>query len=81
MKKPQKKFFQVFDNVYTTGKPSKGFDWQIIRKDGVELFIETSVTLQKDSSGKPTGFKGMIRDITERKRMEQSSTIWLPTMP
>jgi diguanylate cyclase (GGDEF)-like protein/PAS domain S-box-containing protein len=66
-----KEVFQAFDNVYTTGEPSKGFDWQIIRKDGVELFIETSVTLQKDSSGKPTGFKGMIRDITERKRMEQ----------
>jgi diguanylate cyclase (GGDEF)-like protein/PAS domain S-box-containing protein len=66
-----KEVFQAFDNVYTTGEPSKGFDWQIIRKDGVELFIETSVTLQKDSSGKPAGFKGMIRDITERKRMEQ----------
>jgi diguanylate cyclase (GGDEF)-like protein/PAS domain S-box-containing protein len=66
-----KEVFQAFDNVYTTGEPSKGFDWQIIRKDGGEGFIEASVTLQKDSSGKPTGFKGMIRDITERKRMEQ----------
>jgi len=66
-----KEVFQAFDNVYTTGEPSKGFDWQIIRKDGGEGFIEASVTLQKDSSGKPTGFKGMIRDITERKRTEQ----------
>jgi len=66
-----KEVFQAFDNVYTTGEPSKGFDWQIIRKDGGEGFVEASVTLQKDSSGKPTGFKGMIRDITERKRTEQ----------
>ncbi|HZX62622.1 MAG TPA: EAL domain-containing protein [Bacteroidales bacterium] len=66
-----KEVFQAFNNVYTTGEPSKGFDWQIIRKDGGEGFIEASVTLQKDSSGKPTGFKGMIRDITERKRTEQ----------
>ncbi len=62
-----KEVFQAFDNVYTTGEPSKGFDWQIIRKDGGEGFVEASVTLQKDLSGKPTGFKGMIRDITERK--------------
>jgi PAS domain S-box-containing protein len=66
-----KEVLQVFDNVYTTGEPSKGFDWQIIRKDGGEGFVEASVSLQKDSSGKPTGFKGMIRDITERKRTEQ----------
>src|SRR5271157_5688551 len=66
-----KKVYQAFNEVYNTGEPSKGFDWQIIRKDGIEGFIEASVTLQKDSSGKPTGFKGMIRDITERKRVEQ----------
>jgi diguanylate cyclase (GGDEF)-like protein/PAS domain S-box-containing protein len=66
-----KEVFQAFNKVYITGEPSKAFDWQVIRKDGVELFIETSITLKKDSSGEPTGFKGMIRDITERKRMEQ----------
>jgi diguanylate cyclase (GGDEF)-like protein/PAS domain S-box-containing protein len=70
-KETAKEVFQAFNKVYTTGEPSKAFDWQVIRKDGVELFIEASVTLQKDSSGKTTGFKGMIRDITERKRMEQ----------
>ena len=70
-KETAKEVFQAFNEVYTTGEPSKGFDWQIIRKDGGEGFIEASVTLQKDSSGKPTGFKGMIRDITERKRTEQ----------
>jgi len=66
-----KEVFQAFNEVYTTGKPSKGFDWRIIKKNGVEGFIETSVTLQEDSSGKPIGLKGMIRDITERKRTEQ----------
>lgn len=66
-----KEVFHAFNEVYETEEPSKGFDWQIIRKNGVEGYIEASVTLQKDSSGKPTGFKGMVRDITERKRMEQ----------
>ncbi len=66
-----KEVFQAFSEVYNTEEPSKGFDWQIIKKNGIEGYIEASVTLQKDSSGKPTGFKGMIRDITERKRIEQ----------
>jgi len=65
-----KEVFQAFNEVYDTGEPSK-FDWQIIRRNGGEGFIEASVTLKKDASGKPTGFKGMIRDITERKRIEQ----------
>jgi diguanylate cyclase (GGDEF)-like protein len=66
-----KEVFQAFNQVYTTGEPSKAFDWQIIRKNGDKRYIEASVSLQKDSSGKPTGFKGIVRDITERKRTEQ----------
>jgi diguanylate cyclase (GGDEF)-like protein len=66
-----KKVFQAFNKVYTTGEPSKAFDWQIIRKDGAKRYVESSVSLRKDSSDKPTGFRGIVRDITERKRMEQ----------
>ena len=66
-----KKAFQAFNKVYKTGESTEGFDWLIIRKDGTKRYIEASVSLQKDSSGKPIGFKGVIRDITERKRIEQ----------
>jgi diguanylate cyclase (GGDEF)-like protein/PAS domain S-box-containing protein len=70
-KETAKEVFQAFNKVYTTGEPSKAFDWQIIRKNGDKRYVEASVSLQKDSSGKPTGFKGIVRDITERKRTEQ----------
>ena len=66
-----KKLFQSFNEVYRTGEPAKEFDWQIIRKDGTKRFIEASISLLKDSSDKPTGFRGIIRDITERKKMEE----------
>jgi PAS domain S-box-containing protein len=66
-----KKLFQAFNRVYKTGEPTKGFDWEIIRKDGTERYIEASVSLRKDSSGKPIGFRGIVRDITEKKRMEE----------
>jgi diguanylate cyclase (GGDEF)-like protein/PAS domain S-box-containing protein len=63
--------FQAFNNVYRTGQPTQGFDWLIVRKDGTKRYIEASISLKKDHSGKPVGFKGVIRDITDRKRIEQ----------
>jgi diguanylate cyclase (GGDEF)-like protein/PAS domain S-box-containing protein len=69
-KETSKNVFQTFNKVYKTGEPTKGLDWQIIRKDGTKRYIETSISLQKDSSDKPIGFRGIIRDITERKQIE-----------
>ena len=66
-----KQVFTAFNKVYKTGEPTREFDWQIVRKDGTKRYIEASVSLQKDISGKPTGFKGIIRDITERKEIHQ----------
>ena len=71
-KEGAKKLFQTFNQVYKTGKPAKEFDWQIIRKDQTTRHIEASVSLLKDSSGKPTGFRGIVRDITERKKVEEA---------
>ncbi len=66
-----KKVYQAFNKVYKTGNPTKEFDWQIIRKDGSRRYIEASVSLKKDSSRKAVGFKGIIRDITERQQIHQ----------
>jgi len=70
-KEHSKELFQTFNKVYDTGKPIDGFDWPIIRKDGTKRYVEASISLQKDSSGKPIGFRGIARDVTERKRMEE----------
>jgi diguanylate cyclase (GGDEF)-like protein/PAS domain S-box-containing protein len=66
-----KKLFQAFHQVYRTGEPHRGYDYEIIRKDGTKRYIETSVSLRKDASGNPIGFRGIARDITERKRTEE----------
>ncbi|MBM4278485.1 MAG: PAS domain S-box protein [Deltaproteobacteria bacterium] len=66
-----KKLFQAFNKVYRTGEPTREFDWEIIRKDGGKRSIEASVSLIKDSSGNRIGFRGIVRDITERKRSEE----------
>jgi PAS domain S-box-containing protein len=69
-KETARKAFEAFNRVYATGKSSKGFEWDIIRKDGSRRYVDTSISLIKDAKGKPTGFRGTIRDITERKLVE-----------
>jgi PAS domain S-box-containing protein len=70
-RKTAKKVLKEYHKVYITGQPSLGFGWQITRKDGAIRYIETSISLQRDSSGKPAGFIGIVNDITERKNMEE----------
>ena len=65
-----KKVYQTFNQVYRTGVPTKAFDWELIRKDGTRRILETSVSLMRDSKGRPIGFYGIGRDITERKKAE-----------
>ncbi|OGP66594.1 MAG: hypothetical protein A2W27_08005 [Deltaproteobacteria bacterium RBG_16_44_11] len=65
-----KKAFQAFSNLYKTGDPCKIFDYEVTRKDGTKVIAELLVSLIKDSKGKPIGFRGLSRHITERKRME-----------
>jgi PAS domain S-box-containing protein len=64
-----KTVYRTFNQVFLTGKPAKVFDWEVIRKDGERRLIETSVSLIRDSRSAPVGFRGIARDITERKKL------------
>ncbi len=68
--KTVKKVYQTFNKTYTTGKPARGFEWEIIRKDGTKRHVQSSVSLINDAEGQPIGFRGILRDVTERKKME-----------
>jgi|GEM_PF-509770 len=66
-----KAVYQTFNAVYRTGKPAKIFGYEIIQKDGTRRSVETSVSLISGSRGEPAGFRGTVRDITERKQAEE----------
>lgn len=69
-KEESQRVYREYHSVYTTGKRNEGFDWQIIRKDGKRRYVEGSISLLKDSAGKRVGFRGIARDITGRKLMQ-----------
>ncbi|MEI7636539.1 MAG: response regulator [Syntrophus sp. (in: bacteria)] len=63
--------YQVYNRVYRTGEAVKNFEWKIIRKDGFRRDIEVSTSLIRDRDGNPTGFRGIVRDTTDRKQAEE----------
>ncbi|MBS3808693.1 MAG: PAS domain S-box protein, partial [Desulfobacterales bacterium] len=65
------KIYKDYNWVYRTGKPYKALDIELIRKDGSVCYVDASIYLRRDSEINPIGFKGMVRDVTERKQAEQ----------
>ncbi|MFQ5927238.1 MAG: PAS domain S-box protein, partial [Terriglobia bacterium] len=65
-----KSVYQTFNNVYRTGIPAKESDWEIIQKDGAKRIVEGSVSLIWNATGESIGFRGVVRDITERRQAQ-----------
>ena len=62
---------EVFRKVHITGEPVKSFEFETVRPDGSVVFVEESISPKKDRNGQPVGFHVIVRDIGERKRVEQ----------
>jgi len=64
--------FGFFHQVYLTGTPLRGISWRAVRPDGKEQHLEVSVSLIRDAAGRPKGFRGILHDITERRKSEEA---------
>ena len=64
--------YRTYSQVYRTGVPIQVFDWQVLRKDGSNITVEVSISLMRDTAGQPTGFRGIVRDVTQRKQAEKA---------
>jgi PAS domain S-box-containing protein len=54
----------------------KGYDksrgYEVMTKDGSRIPVELNAAVMKDADGKPIGIVSIIRDITERTRVEEA---------
>ena len=67
-----RKVYHTFNRVFRTRKPERATNWEIIRKDGTRRFIDASIALIRDSTGEPTGFRGILRDVTDEMLVQQA---------
>ncbi len=63
-----------FASVLATNQPGKTLELELIKRDGETCYAETVVTIVCNDGGEPIGFRGISRDITERKLAEEEKT-------
>ncbi len=64
-----KRVSEVFGGMAASKKPFSMIENTNLRKDGIEVLLETSGVPILDNSGNLLGYRGVDRDITDRKRM------------
>ncbi len=62
---------QYFGEIFQTGKTGKPFIWNLKKKSGEQGYFELVASLIRNNQGNATGFRGIGRDITERKQAEE----------
>ena len=70
-----KRVYETFNTVFKTGNPATAFDLEMVAKDSTKKIVELSVSLIRDSNGEPVGFRGVARDVSERKKAEEQAKI------
>lgn len=66
-----KALHRLFVEIYRSGRPVRAFAFELMHKDGSKSFHEISASLIRDAQGTPVGFRGIARDVTQRKKDEE----------
>ncbi len=65
------KVFREYNKAFRTGALPTPFDWELVKKDGQKMHVETSLSFVKNSRDEIVGFRGIARDISIRKQFEE----------
>ncbi|MGZ6248767.1 MAG: PAS domain-containing hybrid sensor histidine kinase/response regulator [Syntrophales bacterium] len=65
------KIFKLYNEVFRTHTPRAQFEWDVVSKDGTKRAVEGSASFIADAEGRPAGFRGLFRDITDSKRARE----------
>jgi PAS domain S-box-containing protein len=62
---------EITERVKNSGLPENVSDYDVRHKDGRQVAMELSLSLLKDAEDQPLGFRGVLRDVSERKKAEE----------
>ena len=63
--------YEIFNRVYRTGEPQRLVPLRALTKDGRIIYTEDNILPLRNEKGEIIGFRGLSRDVTERKRAEE----------
>ena len=63
---------RLFRGVHATDQPVGYVDWKILRKGGSPRYVSASVSLMRDERNEPSGFRGVVIDVSERRQAEEA---------
>jgi PAS domain S-box-containing protein len=65
------KMDRITEQLLQSGMPENVTSYDVIRPDGDKVLLELSISILKDPAERPIGFKGVLRDVSERKKTEE----------
>jgi PAS domain S-box-containing protein len=65
-----RKMDEIYARVQKTADPIRVTDYDAIGKTGDSIALELTASLRRNSRGAPIGFRGVLRDVSERKAAE-----------
>jgi two-component system, sensor histidine kinase and response regulator len=63
---------RTFNQVYKSCIDMKRVEWQFMRRDNRKLYAEVSVARILSKTGECIGFRGLVRDVTQRVEAERA---------
>jgi PAS domain S-box-containing protein len=65
-----RKMDEIYARVQKTAEPIRVTDYDAIGKTGDSIALELTASLLQNTHGTPIGFRGVLRDVSERKEAE-----------
>jgi PAS domain S-box-containing protein len=62
---------RILERVFRTGESSRATELLVIRKDDSAVTLELTVYPLRTTGGQPIGYRGMVRDVSERIESEK----------
>ena len=64
-------YIRVLPEIEQGKNPTLRMEIEEYRKDGSTVWVEVNIRTMRDNAGRLTGYVGISRDVSERRRMEQ----------